>query len=172
MLANPERFENAGLLGRDPHGALGLLGFVDRIQPKDFHAARSRFQFSRDLAQEGRFARAVRAEDRYKFSAPHFEIDTAIGFRAVAILLCKTTHTDRRARVVAWRLPFRGARFSRDWLVDLADYGSAQGFRSQLNCMKSIADRIAVNGLLRYAETSYGQPILQPLQKSHMSGDC
>ena len=35
--------------------------------------------------------------------------------------------------------------------------------------MKSIADRIAVSGLLRYADTSYGQPILQPLQKSHIS---
>src|SRR5712692_6311184 len=150
MLTNPKRFEDTGFLRRDAHRALRLLRRSDRIQAEDFHAARSRSQLGRDLAQEGCLARAVRSENGHKFSAPHFEIDSAIGFGPVAILLHETTHTDCGACAFGRRKLSCRVKFFRDRLVDFADYRSAQGFStSQLNCMKSIADRIAVSGLLR-----------------------
>src|SRR5216684_3889429 len=112
MLTNPERFEDTGFLRRDAHRALRLLRLSNRIQVEDFHAARSRSQFSRYLSQEGRLAGAVRAEDRYQLSAPHFKVDAPIGFGSVAIFLHQTTHTDRGARVIG--RPFLGRMY---WLL-------------------------------------------------------
>src|SRR2546427_6695999 len=134
MLTSPERVENGRFLRRGAHGALRWLRRGERIQAKDFHAARSWFQFSCDLAQERRLAGAVRAEYGNKFSAPHFEIDPAIGFDPAAISLHETTYTDRGARVGGRHLLLRGAKSFRDRLVDFADQGGTQsGSTSQLN---------------------------------------
>ena len=96
------------------------------MEQVSLNRAGARFQFSCDLAQEGGLARAIRAEDRYQFSTPHFKIDAAIGFGPVAILLHETTYTDGGARVVERHLLLRGAKSFRDRSVDCADQGGAQ----------------------------------------------
>jgi hypothetical protein len=110
-----------------------LLGRGDRIRAKDFDAARSRPQFSRDLSQKGRFARAIRAEDRNEFSSPYFKIDAAIGFGPVAILLCEATHANRSARFGGLRTLFRGVKFFGSRLVDFADQDSGEKPFESLN---------------------------------------
>src|SRR5918911_2475718 len=85
MLAHSERLEQASLLRRDAHHALGSFRFSYSVNLEDFNLTRSGFQFGRQLTKKRSLASAVWPKNGDGFAASYIQINPAIRSRPVAV---------------------------------------------------------------------------------------